>query len=352
MWNVIGQPGAVELLRHSLDIKRLAHAYLFVGRAHVGKMTLAVCLAQALNCERGSEPCGQCRPCRRIAESKHADVQILSRLADDGKGTKKNISIDQIRALQQSAGLQPYEGRHRVFIIDGAEHLNEEAANCLLKTLEEPSPNVLIILLAASGDALLATIISRCQSIELRPVPAHIIEQALVELREVEPERARLLSRACRGAIGWSFSATDDEKLMTERSRRLEELQGVATSGLNQRFTYAAKLATQFAKSRETAAEILGLWLDWWRDILLTKEGCDQFITNIDHEAELRRCAEAYSLTGIRDFIKAIRTACHQLEQNANARLALEVLMLNVPAGDQDRERERGVALPRQGLSV
>ena len=340
MWNVIGQDRAVELLRHSLEIDRLAHAYLFVGQPHVGKKTLALNLAQALNCEQGREPCGGCRACIRIAEGKHADVQIIGRISDSNSGEaglKKDISIAQIKELQQAAGLQPYEGKHRVFIIDGAEYLNEESANCLLKTLEEPPAGVLIILLTTSDVRLPLTVISRCQRIELLPAPAHAIEQALVEHWHVEPDKARALSRLCRGGIGWAVSASIDESLLEERSLHLAELQGLATASLEQRFDFAASLAAKFGKSRDSVVEILGLWLEWWRDILLVKNGCKQFVTNVGQELALSQQSESYSLAEIRNFIEAIRVSLAQLERNANPRLVLEVLMLIIPTKDEER---------------
>jgi len=340
MWNVIGQPGAVELLRHSLESGRLAHAYLFVGQPHVGKATLATHLAQALNCEQGTQPCGLCTSCLRIAAGKHADVQIIRRLPDISSGEaapKKEIAIGQIRELQQAAGLQPYEGRHRVFIIDGAEHLNEESANCLLKTLEEPPANVLIVLLTVNDARLLPTIVSRCQRVELLPVPAQIIEQELIEHWHVEPDKARVLSRLCRGGIGWAVSALLDDKPLQERSLRLAELQGLATASLEQRFDFAARLAAQFNKSRDSVEEILRLWLEWWRDLLLIKEGCAEFITNVDQEVKLNQASKDYSLAEIRHFIEAVRAALEQLEQNANPRLVLEVLMLSIPNREEER---------------
>jgi DNA polymerase-3 subunit delta' len=342
MWQVIGQSRALELLKRSLESERLSHAYLFVGEPHVGKMTLAVNLAQALNCEQVEQPCGQCRSCLHIAAGNHPDVQLIGRMANADSsetGTKKEISIAQIKEVQRSAGLQPYEGRHRVFIVDGAEYLNEESANCLLKTLEEPPPKVLFILLTVNDIRLLPTIVSRCQRVELFPLPASVIEQALIEHWQVAPEKVRVLSRLCRGGIGWAVSASRDESLIQERSQRLDELLGLNDASLDQRFTFAARLAAQFGKSRDSVGEMLELWLGWWRDVLLTKEGCTQFITNIDRETVLHSYAERYSLTGIRGFIEAIREAVVQLEQNANPRLVLEVLMLNIPSKGERKDK-------------
>ena len=135
MWQVVGQDRAVSLLQRSLERGALAHAYLLVGPLHVGKMALAVNLAQALNCEETAAPCGECASCRKIALGKHADVQFIGLTSDNGSTetrTRVEIGIDQIREMQHSANLPPFEGRCKVFIVDGAEHLSIEAANCLL----------------------------------------------------------------------------------------------------------------------------------------------------------------------------------------------------------------------------
>jgi len=335
---VIGQDRALELLRRSLDNGRLAHAYLFTGPPHVGKMTLAVNLAQALNCEKENRPCGECQPCLRTAAGNHPDVQIIGRPsgADAGDGgSKKEIGIAQIRELQHSAALQPYEGKYRAYIIDGAEYLNEESANCLLKTLEEPPPTVLFILLAVQENRLLPTIVSRCQRVELFPLPASVIEKALVAHWQAAPEKARLLSRLCRGGIGWAVSALRDESLLEARSQNLDRLLELTGASLQQRFSFAASLAAQYGKNRNAVEETLNLWLEWWRDVLLVREDCSQFVTNIDREAGLRSYAECYDLIDIRGFMEAVRAALQQLEQNANSRLVLEVLMLNIPARNE-----------------
>ena len=342
MWQVIGQSRAVELLRRSLNSERLSHAYLFVGQPHVGKMTLAVNLAQALNCEQAERPCGQCRSCLHIAAGNHPDVQVIGRMANADSGeasTRKEISIAQIKEIQRSAGLQPYEGRHRVFIIDGAEYLNEESANCLLKTLEEPPPNVLFVLLTVNDGRLLPTIVSRCQRVELLPLPATVIEQALTEHWKVASEKAGVLSRLSRGAMGWAVCAAEDENLVQDRSQKLDELVSLNDASLEQRFAFAGRLAAQFNKNRDSVEEMLELWLGWWRDVILTKEGCLQFITNVDKENVLRNYAASYSVAAIRAFIEAIREARGQLEQNANPRLVLEVLMLSIPGKGETKDK-------------
>ncbi len=205
-WQVIERSKVVPLLQSSLEHGRLPNAYLLVGPAHVGKMTLALDLAQALNCEAAHPPCGKCDACRKIAAGKHADVQVIGLSNGNSKEakTKTDISIEQVRNMQHDASLPPFEGKYKVFIIDGAEQLSNEAANCLLKTLEEPVGKVIYILLTINEKLLPLTVVSRCQKLELLPIAAEEIEAVLREKWQIEPTKARLLSRIAHGCLGWA----------------------------------------------------------------------------------------------------------------------------------------------------
>ena len=182
MWQTAGQQEVLALFKRSLETGHLAHAYLLVGRPHVGKRTLAHDLARLLNCQGAEPPCGECQACRKIIDDKHADVVCTG--LDDVK-PRFEIGIDDIKQLQRSAGLPSYEGKCKVFIIDGAEYLSTEAANCMLKVLEEPSPWVTILLLTADEARILPTVASRCQRVELKPMPCADIEKTLAALNEV-----------------------------------------------------------------------------------------------------------------------------------------------------------------------
>jgi len=342
VWQIIGQNRVVSLLQRSLERGTVAHAYLLVGPPHVGKMTLALNLAQALNCEAAEPPCGECASCQKIASAKHADVQIvgLNRNANSSEAKSQvEISIDQIRQLQHSANLPPFEGKHKVFIIDGAEIMSNEAANSLLKTLEEPVDGVIFILLTTNERLLPATVISRCQRLELPPLPASEIETVLNNRWGIEPPKARLLAKLSHGCPGWAYSATVDDGLLQQRAERIDRLLDIINADYEERFAYATQLATQFNQSRGAVQEILGLWLDYWRDLMLVKAGCNADITNADIEATLIKMAEDYSLAQIKAVINGIQAAEEQLKQNANPRLVLEVLMLGIPRKER-RSRE------------
>lgn len=334
MWQVIGQDKIVSLLRRSLEKGTLAHAYLLVGPPHVGKMTLALNLAQVLNCEANEPPCGECASCQKIASNKHADVQIVS-LTSNGNSERTKpqteISTEQVKDVQHAANLPPFEGKYKVFIIDGAEFMSNEAANRLLKTLEEPVDNVVFVLLTTNEELLPPTVISRCQRLELPPLTTTEIETALNSRGVIEPQKKALLARLSHGCPGWAFSAAFDDGLLNQRSEQIDRSLDIINADNEERFQYAAQVATQFSKSRETVQQILDLWLDYWRDLMLIKAGCKDGITNIDFEATLVKMAGDYSLAQIKSLINSLQAAKEQLRQNANPQLVLEVLMLSIP---------------------
>ena len=333
MWQIVGQSRAVSLLQRSLEHGAVAHAYLLVGPPHVGKMTLALDLARLVNCQGDEPPCGLCDACQKISSGNHADVQVIG-LNSAGNSNDKlriEIGIDQIREIQHSSSLPPFEGSYKVYIIDGAELMSTEAANCLLKTLEEPSAGVIFILLTANESVLLATVVSRCQRLELRPLATAQVGVALGEHWNVEPQKAELLARLSHGCLGWAILAAGDDSLLEQRSQRLDRLLDITSADYEERFDYASQLVAWFSQSRSLVQEILDLWLDWWRDLLLVKLGCGDGITNMDRQAILLDLAHGYSLVEIRAFISSIQQAGEQLKQNANPRLVLEVLMLSIP---------------------
>ena len=338
MWQVIGQNSAVTLLQRSLAGDSLSHAYLLVGPPHVGKMTMALNLAQALNCELSESPCGECASCQKIASAGHADVQVIGLIQNGSSAEARlrtEISIDQIRQMQHSASLPPFEGKHKIFIIDGAEFMSTEAANCLLKTLEEPVGKVIFILLTTNDRRLLPTVVSRCQRLELSPLPPSEVEKALDSHWSVEPEKAKLLARLSHGCPGWAISAAFDDSLLQRHTEKIDKLLEIVSSDYEERFAYASQLATQFAQNRGAVQELLDLWVDWWHDLLLVKVGCSDIITNADRLDTLTSMAKGYQLAQIKAFINSIQAAGEQLRQNANPRLVLEVLMLDMPGKEK-----------------
>jgi len=320
MWQVVGHKWAVDLLNRALASGRVGHAYLLTGPPQIGKKSLALNFAQALNCLDEERPCGQCLACRKIAHGSHPDVQLI-----EGEGG--SLKIDQMRTLQHEAALSPLEGRWKVYIIRQMEQATAEAANCLLKTLEEPPAHVILLLTASQADALLPTIVSRCQVLNLRPLANETVQRALQERWGVDAERARLLARLSGGRLGWAVAASQNDTILARREKHLDEMMELLSQGRVERLGYAQQLS----RNPEAAPELLHLWLSWWRDLLLAASDSSAGIINIDREDALRAQAQRYSLGQVRDFVEALRAAAWRLEHNANTRLTLEVLTLSLP---------------------
>jgi len=341
MWQTIGQDRALALLQKSLETGSVSHAYMFIGPAHSGKMTLAMDMARALNCEDVNKPCGQCEPCRKVTDLKHADIQVVGIAGEDPSvesKSKTEISIEQIRQIQHTASLPPFEGKCRVYIIENAELLSVEAANALLKTLEEPESKVVFILLVTDSGLLLDTVVSRCQPVEFIPVPSEKIKESLAIKWGVSPEKASLLARLSGGRLGWAVSASQDDKLVEQHSEIVENMLDIIDADIETRFVFSTQLAGKFGNDRNFVFERLDILLGIWRDMLMVKTDSIDNVMNIDRIDELTGMVEGRSLSGIRSFIRGIQKANVELRQNANPRLVLEVLMISVPDASKGRE--------------
>ena len=337
MWEVQGQEHLLGRLEPALAQQRLSHAYLLTGPPHVGKMTLAVDLARAVNCLNGpGVPCGECAQCSRIAGGLHADVRMVGLDAEgrDERASRTVIGIDDIKDLLRSVNLNPYEGASIVVILDGADAMSPEAANALLKTLEEPPPQVLFLLLAQDEETVITTIRSRCQSLALRPLSIRAMTGWLTTRHQMKNEEADRLYRLSQGCLGWAITALEDPQVLEQRQADLERMLETMESGLETRFAYANEVASLFSSNRQGARELLGLWLRWWRDLLLIKEGADEFIHNADQLDALRSYAAGLATGQVARVIQRLTGTIAALDRNASPRLALEVLMLELPAAE------------------
>jgi DNA polymerase-3 subunit delta' len=236
--------------------------------------------------------------------------------------------VDQVRELTRQLALAPLEGSWQLAVLDRFELATAGAANALLKTLEEPPPAVVLVLLAQQADALLPTIVSRCQVMALRPIPGPVIEQALIQQWKTDADQAKLLSHICSGRLGWAVSATNTPALLAHRNQRLDDLVRLLHSSRVDRFAYAAMLARQ---PSEEVEESLALWVGWWRDVLLLTSHSQVSVTNLDRRTELLQVASLCDVNTAQASLSALQTIQDQLQRNANTRLALEVLLLNLP---------------------
>jgi len=319
MWQVHGHEPVVRFLQQSMAGGRLSQAYLLVGPSNIGKTTLALQLAAAVNCSQDDPPCGGCISCAKVARGIHPDVRLI-------EPEENSLKIAQVRELQREAALSPYEGVWRVFVLADFAKATLEAANALLKTLEEPPPQVILILTATDVAALLPTVVSRCRVLYLRPLPIDKVA-SILRREKLAPDEADLIARLSQGRIGWALELAQKKGQLAERGNRLTALRNVARQGIVPRMDFAQGAAKDAAAARE----LLDLWLLWWRDLLLVQMGCPELVVNLDQMAALQRDAPAYQVSDVQRFIRLIQRIRSDLDKNANVRLAVEALVLETP---------------------
>lgn len=328
-WDIIGHTRAIDMLRRALIAQQVRHAYLFTGPQHIGKTLLTHRFAQTLLCTGGpdlhiapSEPCNTCLACRKVRHGNHPDVHFISRATD-----KQFILIEQIRALQSDSARRRLEGRRNIFIIQNAHEMNMQSANCLLKTLEEPEPDVVLLLTVPDVGLLLPTIISRVQQIPMQLLTTEQIRIALVQQWDVVPKEAELIAALAAGRMGWAIQAVEDEDLLDERKAQLELLAKIPAANRVQRFEIAQRLSADVPRLQET----LELWLLWWRDLILAANGCLDLTANVDMRTLLKTQAAKLGSAEAERMVRTILQTMESIEQNVSTRVALEVLMLDVP---------------------
>lgn len=326
-WDITGHEWAVRLLAGQLVAGRARHAYLFTGAPGLGKSTLARRLMQAFNCAGELPPCGQCRPCDLIGRGAHPDM-----LTVEPEGV--SIKIETIRDVQAALSLHPLEARFRVALILDAHRLTDAAADALLKTLEEPPAAARLLLVAEDTGAIAPTIVSRCQVIALRPVPARQIEAALAARFHLPADQAMLLARLSGGRPGWALSVAQDistgqtSPLLARRTEMVDALLAALRANRTSRMAYTEDIAAH----PDMLPLLLDTWQTWWRDVMLAAEGSQIDPVNADQIEMLGEVAQSVGIEGARSALRAVHeTAGLLADTNVNARLALDVMLLRMP---------------------
>lgn len=326
-WDMIGHTWATGFLEEQLAQGSLHHAYLFTGPDGVGKGTLGLRLAQAVLCtESGAGPCRECRACKRVARRAHPDLHVL-----EAESTAGTLKVDQVREMRRQVSLAPYEGGSHVVLLLRCHEMSREAANALLKTLEEPPAKVLLILTARSAEALLPTLVSRCEVMPLRPVPQSELVAGLQ--RHFPEDKAELLGALAAGRPGIALSLAEDEGALEVREEDLGALYDAIGSDRIDRF----RLAAEWAPNRDRSAEkrrilrALETWLSLWRDVLLRAFGARVPLGNPDQRERVEKMAGSLAPGKAAAATEAIADAMGGILRNANLQLSLEALLLDLP---------------------
>jgi DNA polymerase-3 subunit delta' len=327
-WHMIGQHWAVEMLQQHIRSGQVRHAYLLCGPQGVGRRSLALRFAQALNCQQPVEvgvPCGECRACRQIEVMQQTDLHVVQAEIEGGV-----LKVENIRDLQHALTLTPYESNYRVALLLRFEEANDSTQNALLKTLEEPNPRVVILATAENEEKLLPTIVSRCEILHLRPAPVEDLSRALQQ-RGVVEEQAELLAHVSGGRPGAALRMLDDPQLLETRAQYLTELLDLMKSPVRDRFAFAERVSKHKSGERNETKEdlraMLETWLSFWRDVLLIASGAHVPLANLDHVEQTRALAEQLGVRGAQRKVKTHQQALERLYY-ANLRQLVEIVLL------------------------
>ncbi len=317
---IIGHDRQIEHLRNAMRNRRLAHAYLFLGKEGIGKKMVALNLAKALNCLRGDEePCDECPSCLKANRLHHPDVLLVE---PHGQW----IRIDQIRDLQRELSHRPYEGKRRVCILTGADRMRQEAANALLRILEEPPLHTVLILLAANGDFILPTITSRCQRITFNPLPTERIAEVLQSRLGLKREEAHILASLADGSLGKALQ-TDLDFVHRARREIIEKIIDLPSYGAEQ----ILGLAEEMTKGNDDLPMLLTMIHTWYRDLLSYKgRGKSAQLINIDLSHEIHEAALGTDIPSLIRRMEVIQGALWNLDRNANRQITLEAMLLDL----------------------
>ncbi len=332
--NVLGQRHAVETFSKILKNDRLANSYLFLGIDGIGKSFFAKQLAKSVNCQNGQEDsCDECQSCKRIDAGTSPDVYRITLEKD-----RKLLGIKSVKTLQDAVALKPVESKRKVFIIEDANKLTEEASNCLLKTLEEPPLFVIIILLVNSLDALPETIISRCRVIRFFSLPEESILNLLRDSRPDMEESLSWFAQVSNGSIGTALSLIDgnifekNEAIINSLSKLKPEDNFSLSKEINEWLTAAKGKTISLEEKRLYLKTILNLILHYYRDILIykTRPAGDGYYFNKDCIGLIEAQSGLFSINSISVIINHIFRAFEELDANVNTNLLIENLITRI----------------------
>src|SRR2546428_9934082 len=336
MRDVIGQRRLLGKLGDQAIRGDVAQAYEFSGPRSIGKNTVALRLAQTLNCV--SEPriaggCGTCLFCRKIEKGIHPDVIVVTRQVDLAKrNDMKYITIDQIRAMQQDLALRPLEGRKRVVIINDAAEMSDTAEVALLKTLEEPPSHAVLLLITPTPSTLLETVRSRLQPFPFRLVARPEIEAALLKRFGAN---AGKLAAVAAGKPGIAITLAHDEAARVARAQLEKEFYGLVASRLTERFAWAADLSESERDTQKRNEQIdtrLVNWGELLRDAAVAGAGAPERALRPERAAQSEKLAASVPVRELVDLAQSFERWRRDVnETTVAAPMLLELLALKLP---------------------
>ena len=321
--DILGHEQIIAHLQNAIEEDKVSHAYIFNGPEASGKMMLAEAFAMALQCEgEGKRPCLECRSCRQAADHNQPDIIYVSH-------EKPNtIGVDDIRTqINNNIDIKPYSSRYKVYIVDEAQKMNQQAQNALLKTIEEPPAYAIILLLTTNADSFLQTILSRCITLNLKAVKEDKIKEYLMKHYQIPDYQADICAAFSQGNVGKAIQLASSEEFGELKASVLQLMKRLEDIDLYE-MTGAVK---QIAEYKLSVNDYFDLMMIWFRDVLYLKATNDvDGLIFKDEVYDIKKQAAKRSYQGIETILEALEKAKIRLNANVNFDLVIELLLLTI----------------------
>lgn len=321
--DIVGHEKIIEHLQNAIKLDKASHAYILNGPDKSGKMMLANAFAMALQCEKhGIEGCMECHSCKQAASRNHPDIIYLTH-------EKVNtISVGDIREqINQKAAEKPYSSKYKIYIVDEAEKMNQQAQNALLKTIEEPPSFVIILLLTTNADSFLPTILSRCIRLNLMPVPDEKVRGYLMEHYEIPDYQADISAAFAQGNVGKAISLASSESFKEMKDSAVQLMKRLKDIDVYE----MGEAVKQIGEYKLSINDYFDIMMVWYRDVLMYKATMDiNGLVFKEHVYDIKHQASRSSYHGIERILKALEKAKLRLSASVNFDLVIELLLLTI----------------------
>ena len=319
--DIIGHEQIKEHFQKAIANNKVSHAYILTGEAGMGRKSLANAFALTLLCEKGkSEPCMECHACKQVLSGNHPDLIYV----DHEK--PGSIGVDDIRKqINDTIMVRPYSSYYKIYIVEEAEKMTQQAQNALLKTIEEPPSYAIIILLTTNQDAFLPTILSRCVQLKLKPLKDFVVKSYLTEHMQIPEADADIYAAFARGNLGRAIALASSEDFNLMRQEVLHVLKHVKDADISELLDYIRKLK----EDNLDIYECLDFMQLWYRDVLLYKVTKDiNLLVFKDEYRSIKEISQVSGYDGLEQILDAIDKARVRLDANVNMDLAMELMLL------------------------
>ncbi len=319
--DIIGHEKIIENFKNAVMNGHIAHSYIFEGPRTIGKRTTAIALSKILLCEsKQQESCGICTSCVQFKNDNQPDFKIIS--TEDS-----SIKVEEVRALEKDIGIRPFSGNRKIYIICGAEKMTVAAQNSFLKTLEEPPEYAVIILTTENKDALLPTIVSRCQTVVFKPTSSSRIEKFLIDKFDETDEEASFIANFSNGIVGRAVKLSQNEKFKDLRDETIKAIDTTVMESKEKIFT----TREFFEKNKEDIVEILDIVLFYFRDVVIYGETeSDKHIINKDKMHFIKTHYNQLEKNALHDIIETVLDTKDNIHLKVNFSLNIEMMLLEI----------------------